>query len=320
MTARESKKVLVVVALIAVALGATVGITIMQVARAADVVTTVYLSDGETIQVVCAVDTPEPTATTTPTPTLTSTSEPTDTPTATATPSEKLVGIFDYPPETGWPAVSVTRLNHVVLYLEQARQANMSALVALTGGHSGYTTDGDFDLSKWRAVLDSRDLSAIQGFVDDGTIVGLYAIDEPHDWGGGAGPTYAELDAACEYAHQRLPGIACGYNTPPAWLLPGAPYADIDFIFTQTNFRRAQTPVQWTAWAEQQFADAAACGIEPVYLSINAYTDNPSAAQVQSAGEALCRFPVKGVMAWKWRHVQGMESAFDAIAEACTGN
>jgi hypothetical protein len=34
-------------------------------------------------------------------------------------------------------------------------------------------------------------------------LLGLYAIDEPHDWP--CGPSFEDIDAACAYAGQKWP-------------------------------------------------------------------------------------------------------------------
>jgi hypothetical protein len=169
----------------------------------------------------------------------------------------------------------------------------------------------------WKNMLDSRDLTAIQPYVNDGTILGLYAIDEPHDWG--CGPTFYQLNEVCRYAHQRLPEIACGFNTSPAWLRPGASQLDqLDYLFTQTNFNRVPNTSDWVAWADQTALDASWFS-GPLYLSINAYTGSPTAAQVRDAAIALCDHPASsGVMMWKWTYVSGWTTQLQQAVEACS--
>jgi len=264
--------------------------------------------------------TPEPTATPTATPIATPTPEPTVTPEPTFTPTPgagKPFGPFDWLPRLGgdWP-FTLTRLNHNPDYLTEARDHGLLAFVAATGSHSNYTNaNGDFDLDAWMNVLQIY-APALQEFVDDGTIVGLYACDEPHDgWPDGQGPTFAELDAMCEYAHEVLPGVACGFNTPPAWLAQGT-YDHIDYLFTQSNFARTE---DWTAWAAEQFT-LADWFDGPLYLSINVVSYDPTAAQIQGAGIALCESQAAGVMMWKYGDAfdqPGMPEAMNAIAAAC---
>jgi hypothetical protein len=211
----------------------------------------------------------------------------------------------------------LTRIGYDLAALEATRQHGLKAFIVLTGAHSNYTDAGGcFSLSMWKAALDRRDAASILPYVQDGTIIGLYAVDEPYDWGNSCGPSFVELDAACEYAHQQLPGIACGYNAPPAWMAQGAPYQHIDYLFTQSNFQRTQ---DWQTWANNQLADAA-WFVGPLYLSINVSEYNASTSQIQAAGVALCRSQATGVMMWKWPDrfsEAGMREAMAAIAAAC---
>ena len=305
--------------------------------------TTVYtLRSGESVEVVCVCETdtptPEPTATATATPEPTATPEltathtpestatPTPTPTATATPEptftptpgvSKPFGPFDWLPRLNadWP-FTLTRLNHNPDYLQEARDYGLLAFVAATGGHSNYTDgNGDFDLGAWMNILQTR-APALQEFVDDGILLGLYAVDEPHDWSGGQGPTFAELDDMCAWAHEVLPGVACGFNTPPAWLAQGEPYQHIDYLFTQSNFSRTS---DWAAWTEEQFT-LADWFDGPLYLSINVVSYGPTPAQIQAAGVALCESQAAGVMMWKYGSVfdrPGMSEAMENVAAAC---
>jgi len=306
--------------------------------------TVVELHDGDMAVCICGAATPEPTETpeNTPTaePTATDTPEPTNTPTLTATPEPtpmatptvtatptatpepgigKPFGPFNWVPDGEWP-FTASRLGRDLSHYELARQHGVTVLAALTGGHSSYTDgNGCFSVQMWQDALDRNNLTAFQSYVNDGTIGGLYAIDEPHDWGNDCGPTLADIDAICGYAQQRLPGILCGVNAPVFWL-SGYDYEHLGFIFTQTNFQRTS---DWAAWAEQQFADAVWFDGD-VWLSINAYTSNPTAAQIRDAAIALCQSNAAGVMMWKWgqpdfNSLPGMREAMEEAAAACGG-
>lgn len=288
----------------------------------------------------CPSATPYPTGTPWPVqpadtfvPTLTPTYPPSPlpSPTPTSEPTAgKPFGVFNWVPGPGWP-FTATRLGRSLADLERARQQETRVLVALTGSHGNYTDEsGCFDLPAWRDALD-RSVTGIQSYVNDGTIYGLYAVDEPHDWENrSCGPDWGDLNSACSYAHSILPGIRCGYNAPPSWLhqqeaaWPGDPMPmSIDFIFIQTNFLRVRDGPAWAAWANEQLAEAAWSG-RPVWLSINAYTGEPTAVQIRDAAIALCESEAVGVMIWKWgqpnfEQVAGMREAMEAAAEVCVG-
>jgi len=234
--------------------------------------------------------------------------------------SSKLFGPFDIPPTQagGWP-FSVTRYAYQPQELDAACRNGLKVLIALTGGHNRYTDEnGCFSLDMWKAALDANDLNGVQPYVDNGTIVGLYAIDEPHDWGNDCGPTYSDLNAVCEYAHARLPGIACGVNTSPEWLEQGLGETDFgafDYLFTQYNWRQGDIH----EWINRQFAHARWFDGD-IWLSLNVVASNPTPAQIEEVGVALCQANVRGVTMWKWGErfsEPGMVEAMGMIAAAC---
>ena len=180
-------------------------------------------------------------------------------------------GPFDYVPDANHAEhpYTLTRTNYRVFNLQAVKAQGMKAFVAVTGSKSNYYTNGCFDLEKWKDEFDSH-IDGLQPFVDDGTIIGLYAIDEPDDEA--CGPTYEELNEVCKHAHEGLPGIACGFNTEAEYLAQGRDLIpEIDYIFDQTNFGKVGNWGGWAEWAEAQFADAWWFD-GPIYLSINAYT------------------------------------------------
>jgi len=230
----------------------------------------------------------------------------------------KPFGPFNWVPGDDWSMFTASRLGRDLSHYEAARQQGVTVLAAFTGGHGAYTdSNGCFSVQMWQDALDRNNLAALQPYVDDGTIGGLYAIDEPHDWGNDCGPTLADIDTICAHAEERLPGILCGVNAPVSWL-GGHDYQHLGFIFTQTNFQRTS---DWAAWAERQFADAAWFDGD-VWLSINAYTGSPTAAQIRDAAIALCQSDAVGVMMWKWGMpdfdlLPGMRQAMEEAAAVC---
>jgi len=241
-------------------------------------------------------------------------------PTATPEPSAgKPFGPFNWVPDSDWSMFTASRLGRDLSHYEAARQHGVKVLAAWTGGHSGYTdANGCFSLEMYKNVFDRLNLTAFQPYIDDGTIALFYAMDEPHDYS--CGPSFADLDAICQYVHEAAPGLKCGFNAPVSWMAQGAPYEHIDVLFTQTNFQRTS---DWAAWAEQQFADAAWFDGD-VWLSINAYTGSPTAAQIHDAAIALCKSQAAGVMIWKWglpdfNSLPGMREAMEEAAAACGG-
>jgi hypothetical protein len=104
----------------------------------------------------------------------------------------------------------VTRIN-------AARLKGHRLVLALTGGPSThYTTNGRFDLAKWKSKLNTYNTAtirnAVAGAVADGTIIGYSMIDEPETkrWGGVVSKPL--LDKMATYAKGIFPTLRMGVN------------------------------------------------------------------------------------------------------------
>jgi len=240
-----------------------------------------------------------------------------------AAPEGKLFGVFNFPPEekADWP-FTATRLGGDPAKLSAAASAKMKVLVALTGSKKGYTdSKGCFSQSLWRARLDEAPAETIRKYVESGTIIGLYAIDEPHDWGKSGSckeVSYTDIDAACGYARQKWPGISCGVNSPPGWLKKGlkeTSFSHLGFLFTQYNTSRGNVD----HWIDKQLKDAGWFKGK-IYLSINTVANSPSTNELLKAGTALCKAPINGVFMWRWPegiNKAGMQETTREIAKIC---
>lgn len=226
-----------------------------------------------------------------------------------------LLGLFNFPPELApdWP-IAVTRTSYRNLAV--SRTEGLSVLLALTGNRSSFSDrNGCFDLAMWKGQIDRHDAAFIRDYVDSGTIVGLYAIDEPHDWP--CGPSIEDIDAACAYALSKWPGLRCGVNAPPAWLRPGLGRLDhLGFILVQYSQRQGEVD----AWLRKQMDDAAWFQGE-LWFSIQFFDPRLSMSQLVEIGAKFCAVRPRGVMLWKWtadrQSDRGFRDAVGRIAEAC---
>ena len=78
----------------------------------------------------------------------------------------------------------------LVLQINAARAKGHRLMTAMTGGATAkYVTNGNFDLAKWKAVMNGYNKSALKtavaAAVADGTIIGNSMVDEPETkkWG-----------------------------------------------------------------------------------------------------------------------------------------
>jgi len=153
--------------------------------------------------------------------------------------------------------------SNIQSYLSKARDAKMSLLLNMTGGHHDkYLTDGKFDYTKWVAAMDAYKSSAIRQAiaeaVADRTIVGASVMDEPHVSGGGDGNTWgpkgtmtkAVVDRMCGYAKSLFPTLPVGVAHRHDAFEPEKSYQVCEFFISQYSSRHGSV----TAFRDEALA------------------------------------------------------------------
>ena len=162
----------------------------------------------------------------------------------------------------------------------------------------------------------------IENGVEAGAIIGLYALDEPHDWArfGSCKELQPEdVNQVCAYAHKKWPKISCGVNAPLRWLIKGlqqSRFDQLDFLFTQYNTRQGDI----SHWIATQLSDAKFFKGKKLFLSINAVANNPGPDELMRAGKLLCAADVNGVFMWRWGETfkqPAMLTAMYEVSKAC---
>ncbi len=101
----------------------------------------------------------------------------------------------------------------------KARGGKVSLMFA--GKETHYKDDaGHFSLSKWKARVDRFASLDFSSYIDDGTIIGHYLIDEPNDpvnWNGQPIPG-ATLEEMAQYSKQLWPNLVTIVRTEPGYL------------------------------------------------------------------------------------------------------
>lgn len=146
--------------------------------------------------------------------------------------------------------------------LQAARAKNVRVLLGMTGGdHSQYTTNGKFDLAKWKAKQDSYCTTSVRASVDSGltagVLLGTELMDEPNHVSWGGVMTHPLLDSMSVYAkkcHPRLPtAVVIQWN----WQKTDR-YASVDFIVSQYSYAN-QGPI--LAYRDSAVASARRQGV-----------------------------------------------------------
>jgi hypothetical protein len=164
-------------------------------------------------------------------------------------------------------------------------------VLAMAGNEENFKDrDGHFSLSMWKARVDRFKAVDFSSYIDDGTIIGHYMIDEPNDpvnWTGKPvpGPT---LEAMAAYSKQLWPKMATVIRVEPGYLATwGSIYRNVDAAWAQWVTRKGDP----ADYIRQQVADAGKLGLSLI-TGLNIRKGGPektplSASVVQSAGSAL---------------------------------
>jgi hypothetical protein len=159
----------------------------------------------------------------------------------------------------------------VVTQISTARSKKQRLILAMTVGPSTrYTTDGKFDMTKWKAKLNTFNTStirnAIAAGVADGTIIGNQLIDEPETprWGGTV--SKAVIDQMATYAKNMFPSMPMGINVgPPAYSKwrTSEHFKVLDYVLYQYNYYVTSGNI--ASWRDGALARAKLDGVTPAF-------------------------------------------------------
>jgi hypothetical protein len=166
-----------------------------------------------------------------------------------------------------------TDASGVITQINTARLKKQRLILAMTGGPSTrYTTNGKFDMTKWKNKQSTFNTSAIKSAiaagVADGTVIANQMIDEPETkrWGGNL--TKAMIDQMASYAKSMFPSLPMGLNHgPPGYNWRSTEhYKVLDYVLYQYNYYITSGNV--ATWRDAVLSRARADGVTPM-LSIN---------------------------------------------------
>jgi hypothetical protein len=161
----------------------------------------------------------------------------------------------------------------LIQQINAARSKGHRLVLAMAGGlPTRYTTNGKFDLAKWKTRMNTYNRStlktAVATAVADGTVIGNMMIDEPETvrWGGNI--TKATLDQMAVYAKTIFPTLPEGLNHgPPGYKWRATErYTKVDYVLYQYN--HWVNSGNLVAWRDAVLAQAKLDGVRPA-LSLN---------------------------------------------------
>ncbi len=166
-----------------------------------------------------------------------------------------------------------TDASSIVTQINTARLKKHRLILAMTGGPSTrYTTNGKFDMTKWKNKMNTFNTSAIKSAVaaavSDGTIIANQMIDEPETkrWGGNI--TKGTIDQMASYAKSMFPSLPMGLNHgPPGYNWRASErYKVLDYVLYQYNHYITSGNI--ANWRDAVLARARTDGVTPA-LSLN---------------------------------------------------
>ena len=179
--------------------------------------------------------------------------------------------------------------NHLLSRLSAVRNRGGRIVLMLVGPEHHYKdAAGRFSLSKWKARLDPYKKININSYIDDGTIIGHFLIDEPSDRNNWNGTTISPstLEEMGRYSKSIWPKMATIVRTHPNWFKSSPKY--VDAAWAQYLHRRG--PVN--DYIRQQVSDAQKRGLALVVGLNVIHGGNPQGtkmtpSEVKSWGSAL---------------------------------
>lgn len=164
-------------------------------------------------------------------------------------------------------------------------------VINLSGGQSRFKdAAGNFSLTKWKASVNRFRNINFSSYIKDGTIVGHYLIDEPHNksrWNGKV-VSQATIEAMAKYSKDLWPGMATIVRAYPDYLAKySGTYRYLDAAWAQYVHRFGDV----NAFARSNISLAQKKGLALV-VGLNVLRGGPNksrmtASQVRSWGSAL---------------------------------
>lgn len=182
-------------------------------------------------------------------------------------------GLNGYISESGLADVS-SRFNSTVFQVASAsptytvntllplvRSSGMKVTLRMSGDHSVYTSDGNFDLEKWKTAMNVWADSGVQEFIDDGTLAGHMILDDI-DTFSGTDPTGSDLDEMARYSEELMPGLMT-FVRQKASALPEPATADGKYAYLDANvnqYKASEGDVE--SYAQLEAAKAEQLGLD----------------------------------------------------------
>ena len=148
---------------------------------------------------------------------------------------------------------------YLIEYLEAARRTGTKVMLSFPGSEGNFqNSNRSFSMSKWRSQVDRFKDVKFLSYVEDGTVIGHYILDEPHDPANWGGRTISPktIEEMAKYSKDRWPTLPTIVRSWPDYL-KGHKYKYLDAAWAQYSERHG--PV--ADFIRENVRDAKASGL-----------------------------------------------------------
>jgi hypothetical protein len=128
--------------------------------------------------------------------------------------------------------------NNLLSELKAIKERGGKVVLNLPGAPLRYTdASGNFSLSMWKASVDRHKNTDFTSYIQDGTVVGMFLIDEPNNvnrWGKAVPPSVIEEMA--QYSKMRWPSMPAIVRVRPHYLTGSYRYLDAAWAQYHSRF------------------------------------------------------------------------------------
>jgi hypothetical protein len=137
-------------------------------------------------------------------------------------------------PEYSGTIYTATNPDTLLKALEAARRANARLFISFTGNEQYNRDENGFSLAKWKGRVDRFRGIDLTPYIDEGTIIGHFILDEPsdpHNWSGKQ-VSKADIDEISKYSKEIWPTMVTMIRAWPDYLA-GYEYKHLDAVRVQ---------------------------------------------------------------------------------------
>ncbi len=182
--------------------------------------------------------------------------------------------------------------NYILKSLRETKARGGKVFLMLADSEKFYKTSrGHFDFNKWKARVDRYKRINIEPYINDGTIIAHFLMDEPQDkanWNGKP-VTGAQIEAMAAYSKRLWPRMATIIRAPPAKIKWSGRYRALDAAWAQVENVRGNLNIN--SFLSQNIASAKSQGLAlAVGLNVtkgNRNRTRMTPAQIRSWGSTL---------------------------------